>query len=435
MKKKMILTLLTALMVSTLLAGCGAGESSSSDKSDSGSKSSGDAIRIVNGKIEIDKALKAYAKDYEERTGQEVVIESLGGGADIQGTLKSYKASENMPDLFVIGGKGDFANWEDYVADLGDCKWASETDFAFKDDSGKVVGFPYAVEGYGITYNADILKEAGVDPASLTNYDAFKNAFETIDSKKDELGLSAVCSIAAESGQMYWSTGNHLFGYYLSGGLERDDNQYFDEMMEGKLDTDRADQFADFFKLLCDYSDKQVLVSGTYDDQLALFAQGKSAFITQGNWIDPSLPDYDATFDCGIAPLAFTQEDMTSVLADSPSWWCAYKDGKNLDAVKAFLDDLALSEEGQKCLITDCGMISPYNNSGIKPEASLAKSLQSYVSEGRTSSWAWSNMPEGIAQKATGVVFESYAKGDVDKDTFVKTLQSSIADYVAQSQQ
>ncbi len=205
-------------------------------------------------------------------------------------------------------------------------------------------------------------------------------------------------------------------------------------MLNGKYDEDRLGEFADFFSLLCQYSDKQTLISGTYDDQLALFAQGKAAFVTQGNWIDPSLPDYDATFDCGIAPLAFTKSEMTSILADSPSWWCAYKDSKNLDAVKAFLDDLATSEQGQKCLVTDCGMISPYTSCTVEPETPLARSLKSYVDEGTTSSWEWSNMPEGIAQKATGVVFESYAKGDIDKAGFVSTLENAINDYVAQAQ-
>ena len=436
MKKKLVSVLLATAMVASLLVGCGGISSNKSDNSGStgDAKASGDAIRIVNGKIEIDKQLKAFAKDYEERTGQAVSIESLGGGVDIQGTLKGYKAADNMPDLFVIGGDGDFANWGDYVADLGDCEWASQTDFAYKDESGTVVGFPYAVEGYGITYNADVLKEAGVDPASLTSYDAYKTAFETIEAKKDELGLTAVCAVAAESGQMYWSTGNHLFGYYLTGGLERDDTSVFDDMMNGKYDEDRLGEFADFFSLLCQYSDKQTLISGTYDDQLALFAQGKSAFITEGNWIDPSLPDYDATFDCGIAPLAFTKSEMTSILADSPSWWCAYKDSKNLDAVKAFLDDLATSEEGQKCLVTDCGMISPYTTCTVEPETPLARSLKTYVDEGKTSSWEWSNMPEGIAQKATGVVFESYAKGDIDKAGFISTLETAINDYTAQAQ-
>lgn len=438
MKRKLLAMMLMGTMVMTALTGCkgsatsesGKTETSGESKAGSETAKSGEAIRVVNGKIEIDEPLKAFAKAYQEKTGQEVIIESLGGGVDINGTLKGYLAAGNMPDVFVFGGEGDYQTWKDYMEDLSSEEWASQTDFGFKSADGKTVGFPYAVEGYGITYNKDVLEAAGVDPASLTSYDAFKKAFETIDSKKAELGLTAVCSVAAESGQMYWSTGNHLFGYYLSGGLKRGDTKYIDMLKAGTVDTDRLGQFADFTKMLFDYSDQNTLISGTYDDQLALWAQGKTAFVTQGNWIDPSLPDYQVKFDCGIAPLAFTKEEMKGVLADCPSWWAVYNQGKNIDAGKAFLKELATSPEGQKCLVTDCGMISPYTTCTISPETPLAKSLKSYVDAGNTYSWEWTKMPEGLAMNATGAVFELYAKGQIDRDTFVTMLGTAIADYV-----
>ncbi|NNJ28350.1 ABC transporter substrate-binding protein [Lacrimispora defluvii] len=411
-------------------SGSQSADSKSESQSQSQAKSGGQAIRIVNGKIEIDEPLKAFAKKYQEKTGQEVVIESLGGGVDINGTMKGYLAAGNMPDLFVFGGEGDYQTWKDYMTDLSGEEWASQTEFGFKSEDGKTVGFPYAVEGYGITYNKDVLKAAGIDPASLTNYDGFKKAFEAIDQKKGELGLSAVCSVAAESGQMYWSTGNHLFGYYLSGGLKRGDTTYIDQLKSGKTDTERLGQFADFMKLLFDYSDKNTLISGTYDDQLALWAQGKTAFITQGNWIDPSLPDYSVKFECGIAPLAFTKEEMKGVLADCPSWWAVYNKGTNIDACKAFLKELALTEEGQECLVSDCGMISPYTTCKVSPKTPLAMSLKTYVDAGNTYSWEWTKMPEGISMNATGKVFELYAKGEIDKDGFVNMMQTAIADYV-----
>lgn len=435
MKKKGMVMAMLGVMALTLLTGCG--EKKASTQTGSGetqaqteAKSSGQAIRIVNGKIEIDEPLKAFAKKYQEKTGQEVIIESLGGGADINGTLKGYLAAGNMPDLFVFGGEGDYKTWKDYMTDLSGEEWASKTDFSFKDGDGKVVGFPYAVEGFGITYNKDILEKAGVDPASLTSYDAYKKAFETIDSKKDELGITAVCSVAAESGQMYWSTGNHLFGYYLSGGLKRGDTTYIDMLKEGKIDSTRMGQFADYMKLLFDYSDPSTLISGTYDDQLALWAQGKTAFVTQGNWIDPSLPGYQVTFDCGIAPLAFTKEEMKGILADCPSWWAVYNKGSQIDACKAFLKELALSEDGQKCLVTDCGMISPYTSNKLSPKTPLAMNLKTYVDSGNSYSWEWTKMPEGIAMNATGAIFELYAKGEIDRDGFVTMMSTAIADYV-----
>lgn len=449
MKKRFLSVAAGILAVSAILAGCGSGattnetsasgadtQSSAAEtkagESKADSKAGEGALRLVNGKIEIDSQLKKVAEKYKEKTGQEVVIESLGGGVDIQGQLKSYKAADNMPDIFVIGGDGDYANWTDSVADLSDSEFAKNTDFAYKDKaSGKVVGFPYAVEGYGITYNADILEKAGIDPETLKNYDAFKAAFEKLDSMKSELGLQAVASVAAESGQMYWSTGNHLFGYYYTGGLDRGDNKYFDMAMKGEFDDQRLSEFADMTALLFKYADPQVLISGTYDDQLALWAQGKTAFITQGNWIDPSLPTYNVTFKAGLLPLAFTKADMTKILADCPSWWCVYKDGKNVDAAKKFLDYLATDPDVQEILVKEAGMISPYKTSTVEPETPLAVSLKKYVDAGNTSSWAWSNMPEGIAQNKLGLIFESFAKGDMTNDQFVTMMKTTIADYVA----
>ncbi|EGG87799.1 hypothetical protein HMPREF0491_00973 [Lachnospiraceae oral taxon 107 str. F0167] len=445
MKKRFLSVAAGVLAVSAMLAGCGGSgatkNESSADNQSSAAESkadtpaaSGDALRLINGKIEIDEQLKKVAAKYKEKTGQEVVIESLGGGVNIQGQIKSYKAADNMPDIFVIGGDGDYANWTDAVADLSDTEFAKNTDFAYKDkESGKVVGFPYAVEGYGITYNADILEKAGIDPASLTNYEAFKAAFEKLDGMKDELGIQAVASVAAESGQMYWSTGNHLFGYYYTGGLDRGDTKYFDMAMKGELDDKRLGEFADMAELLFKYADPQVLISGTYDDQLALWAQGKTAFITQGNWIDPSLPTYNVTFKTGLLPLAFTKDNMTKILADCPSWWCVYKDGKNVEGAKAFLDYLATDAEAQEILVKEAGMISPYKSSTIEPGTPLALSLKKYVDAGETSSWSWSNMPEGLAQNALGLVFESFAKGDITKEQFITVMKSTMAEYIAQN--
>ena len=96
MKKKLVSLLLASAMVASLTA-CGGNSSNSNDgtKGDASNNSnnsskSGDSIRLVNGKIEIDATLKKLAEMYKEETGVEVQIESMGGGIDIQGTLKGY---------------------------------------------------------------------------------------------------------------------------------------------------------------------------------------------------------------------------------------------------------------------------------------------------------------------------------------------------------
>ena len=96
-----------------------------------------DGIRLFNGKIEIAEPLEHAAKAYEEATGKHVEVESLGGGVDLQATLKQYYQAGNMPDIFVFEGAPDLANWTGMVVDMADQPWAADTDAGFVDESGR----------------------------------------------------------------------------------------------------------------------------------------------------------------------------------------------------------------------------------------------------------------------------------------------------------
>lgn len=441
MKRKLISALLSVAMVSTLLVGCGSSapvetpsieapkETQATEAGDTGTASTGaeGSIRIVNGKIEIDSQLKAFATKYEEETGVHVEIESIGGGADINGTLKGYLAADNMPDIFVFGGVGDYNTWKEQMEDLSNEAWAKDTDVAFTGD-GKVVGFPYAIEGYGITYNKELLDKAGIDPATLTSYGAYEAAFKKIDGMKAELGIDAVLAMGASvSGGLTWSTGNHNFGSYLSTGLERDDTSLIDGLNEGKVvDRARLDQYAKFVDMLFKYSDSYVLKSGNYDEQLALWEDGKTVFIHQGNWIDPNLITDGVTFEVGMSPLAFMEEETDGILADAPSWWAVYNGSANVQSAKDFLTALGTTDAGFECLVKDSGMISPFTSCTVEPEAPLAKNVMKWVSEGKTYAWHWGKMPDGFGMDVLGPVFESLATGSVDAAGFADMVAKVI---------
>jgi raffinose/stachyose/melibiose transport system substrate-binding protein len=161
--------------------------------------SDGQSIRVFQLKVEIDEQLKEYAKLYEQQTGVHVEVESIGGGADVQGALKGYLQADNMPDIFVFEGPGHYAVWKDYLADLTEEPWVKETASAYIGDGGRVYGFPYAVEGYGLAYNKNILEKADIDPATLTTIDAYKTAFEKLEGMKEELGIDSVVSMGVSA--------------------------------------------------------------------------------------------------------------------------------------------------------------------------------------------------------------------------------------------
>lgn len=394
----------------------------------------GESIRLVNGKIEIDEQLKKLATMYEEETGVHVEIESMGGGIDIQGTLKGYYQSDNMPDIFVNNGT-DFTNWKGLLVDMSDQAWVSDTDAAYSNEDG-LVGFPYTTEAIGLAYNCDILEKAGVDPSTLTSPEAYAAAFETIDGMKEELGLDAVVGYCAEVVNLYWSTGNHLFANYIDAGLDRADTTYIDMLNDGgQLDQERLLKFAEFVGLLQQYSDPALLVSGTYDQQILNFASGKYAFVTQGSWIGATMTSADAAeyeaagnFKCAMAPYAF-EDGIDTILTEAPSYWSVYKEG-NVEAAEAFLQWLT-TEPAQEVLVKEAGFVSPFKSCTVVAEDPFAQTISDYVAAGKTSSWHWSFMKEGLAQNATGQVFGMYAQGQLDAQGFADALTSVIADYYA----
>ena len=448
--KKRNLALMTAALVLALTA-CGGGSSSETKvsgetdkaettkadegKSEEKKSSAGKELRLVNGKIEVDAQLKELAAAYEKETGVKVNIESMGGGIDIQGTLKGYFQADNMPDIFVNGGDTDFKNWEGHLVDMSNEKWVSDTEAAYKDKDGKVVGFPYTTEAIGLAYNADVLEKAGIDPKSIIGPDSMKKAFETLDSKKDELGLTAVVGYVAEATNLYWSTGNHLFGVYEDGGLKRDDTKYFDLLEQGKIDKDRFSKYADMVELFNKYADPALLVSGTYDQQIQNFSAGKYAFVTQGSWIGATMTNddkeqYEAAgkFKVGMIPYAF-EEGIDTIQTNSPSWWAVFDNDNKEEALK-FLQWVS-EDEGQKILVEKAGFVSPFKSISYLADDPFAQTISDYTKAGKTSAWHWLGNKEGLAQNALGVVYQDFASGNLDKAKFVDTVEKVIAQYYA----
>ena len=447
MKKKLLALALATAMAAGLMA-CGGGSSSGSSDAAAGdaekteeaaapaASSEGD-IRLVNGKIEVDAALKAAAEAYKAETGVTVAIESMGGGVNIQDTLKGYFQADNMPDIFVCGSDADFGNWTGKLADLSNEPWAADTDAGYKDADGKIIGFPYTTEAIGLAYNADILEKAGIDPASITGPESMKAAFETLDAKKDELGLTAVIGWCCEAKDLYWSTGSHSFANYLDAGLSRDDTTYSDLLAEGKIDEARFQKYAEMIALFNQYSDPALLTSGTYDQQILGFASGKYAFVTQGSWIGATMTSDDAeqyaaagNFKVGMIPYAF-DEGIDTILTNSPSWWAVFEND-NTQKAKDFLTWLA-GDAGQKFLVEDAGFISPFKSCKYVANDPFAQTITDFTAAGKTSSWHWLKNKASLDQNVLGQLYLDYALGSIpDAATFTQVVSQQIAAYYAQ---
>jgi raffinose/stachyose/melibiose transport system substrate-binding protein len=383
-------------------------------------------LTLAQGKPEIDAALKAYAADWSKANKVEVTIKSVGGSSNVSlgQQLKADFAAGDMPDIFGIAGIEDYKQWKDLIADLSGEKWIDKTSVAFKVD-GKVYGFPVAVEGWGMAYNADLLAKAGIDPATLTSYDAYKAAFEKLDKMKKELGVNSVVSMAA-SMDMSWVTRDHNFNSLLSNGLPYGDMSVTNDLLAGKVDEKRLSEYADWVELLFKYADKKVLTTGDYNAQVGAFATGKAVFLHQGNWTDPNMKDAKATFKMGFAPHGSEKAVTDGIFVAAPSFYVVNAKSKNLKAAKQFLNDLVFTDRGNTYMVKDAGMIPAYSNVTLTPDGQLSKSVQAWAASGKIYSWNQYNFTDDFRSKTLAPIYNQFANGSINKAKFVELMKAAF---------
>jgi raffinose/stachyose/melibiose transport system substrate-binding protein len=383
-------------------------------------------LTLEQNKPEIDAALKAYADVWSKANKIAVTIKSVGGssGIDLGTQLKADYAAGYMPDIFAISGLDDYKQWANLTLDLTGEKWVNDTSVAFKVD-GKVYGFPVAIEGWGLAYNADILKKAGVDPLTLNNYAAYKAAFSKIDAMKGALGLKSVVSMAA-SIDMSWVTRDHDLNALLSNGLPYGDMSVTNDLLAGKVDAGRMSAYADWVELIFKYADRAVLTTGNYDAQVGAFASGKAAFLHQGNWVDPNLAQDKASFTMAFAPYGSTAQTTDGIFVAAPSFYVINKNSKNIPAAKKFLTDLVYTEAGNKYMVVDALMIPAYKNITLSPTGQLSKSVQTWATAGKIYSWNQYYLPQEFREKTLAPIYNQFATGAVNKAKFIDLMTKAF---------
>ena len=380
-------------------------------------------ITFKQNKPEIDDALQAYATAYEAATGVKVNAVSCGGGScTIGDMLKADYAAGEMPDIFPIDGPDSYKQWEAIIADLSGEDWVDETSVEYVVD-GKVVGFPVAVEGWGMAYNADLLAKAGIDPMTLTNYGAYMDAFAKLDGMKAELGIDSVVSMTAGPG-MYWVTAHHNFNSLLSNGLEYNDLSVANNILAGNIDDTRLNEYADWVDLLFKYADKTVLTTGNYDSQVGAFLNQKAVFLHQGNWVDGNLTD--ATFKMAFAPHGSSTSDTDGIFVSAPAWYVVNKESKNYQAALDFLKALVYTDLGQKYMVEDAGMIPAFGNITLKPKGQLSQSVQAWTAEGKVYSWNQYLFANEFRDNVLGPIYDQLAQGAVTADEFKALLKNAL---------
>lgn len=427
----MLLTVLMALSI--FVTGCGnSGNNETQSKSSNKATATKVTLNIFQFKVEIKDALQNAINTYmKENQNVKINLETVGGGQDYGAALKAKFNSGSEPAIFNVGGPQDVQTWKPKLADLSDTKAAKDAldgTLTGVTSDGKIYGLPFDLEGYGLIYNKKIFEKAGIDPKSINSFDALTNAVKTLDSKKGELGIQSVFAFPAKE---TWVTGLHLSNAFLS--------PEFDGNVMNAFNAKTVEfKYGDAMKQMIDLQNKysvQPTASLDYSTQVEkLFCTGKVAMIQQGNWVYPTIEQFDKNFaqnDIGLLPYPVKGYKEDSYPEGVPMYWSVNSDNPDnvQKAAKDFLDWLYTSSEGKKIVTQDFKFVPAYKGYSVDSVSDpLGKQLLQAANDGKTYGWVFMGYPNNWGQNVLGADIQLYVNGSLTWDKLINHAKQAWSD-------
>ncbi|HHZ06054.1 MAG TPA: ABC transporter substrate-binding protein [Clostridiales bacterium] len=461
---KVIALAMASCMVATAFAGCG-GTASSSTASNSSTESKSTSkvdtsgvkeIYYLNFKPEIADKYQAIADKYKEETGITVKIDTAASN-EYEKKLQSEMAKSNPPTIFQINGPVGYSNWADYCANLKDSELytmlnAGGKELAVSKDDG-VYGVPYAIEGYGIIYNNEIMdkyfasskKTSSVkSTAEINSYAKLKEVVEDMTKLKDELGIDGVFGSTSMSAGNDWRWQTHLANlplyYEFKEAANGDATKAIETGLKAQDITFKYNKnYQNIFDLYTNNSctEKSLLSSKSVDDSMAEFALGKVAMIQNGNWgwSQISKVDGNVTKENNVKFLPIYTgvegEEKQGICIGTENYFAINStvDEATQQASIDFLVWLFSSDYGKKAVTNELGFITPFStfSDSEQPTDPLAKEVLAWqAKEGiENPVWLFTAFPSEQFKSDFGAALLEYVQGQKTWDDVSKTVTES----------
>lgn len=292
--RKVVGVLLIGVMAISMLSGCGAKNSETGNKSNTGNtqvsdggNESGKIIEInfptswvgVSSSTEwFNDRLKAFNEQYSDK--YKVVVEEIAGDQAYVDKIKVLYSSKSLPDVISTGGYNLIDSMKDQMVDLTpyvDDQWKksiSEVCWDVNSRDGSIYGIPYSRQVIGYFYNKDLFEKAGIKEPAKT-WDEF---FAQCD-KLLAAGITPVSMDTADSG---WLT-SLLLGAMIASNDEGE--TFMNTSLPKNYNTKEfIDAAGKIQKLFQNYT-TQDAIGGKYENGASNFFMEQTAIIANGPWM------------------------------------------------------------------------------------------------------------------------------------------------------
>lgn len=352
MKKKRVLALLLASVMTLGLAACGSSDDSKKESKKDDNKLTiwawDEAFNIKAANVAADM----YKEDHSDAEIEVVTMAQDDIVAKLNTSLSS-QSYDGLPDIVLIEDyriQGYLNAYEDEFADLSDI--AKPEDFAayktgVNQKDGKMYGIPFDSGVAAVFYRTDYIEQAGYTKEDMQNltWDKYIEIGKAVKEKTGKAMLTLDPSDIGQIRMMMQSAGTW----------------YTDE--DGKVNIAGNQGLKDAintYKKLVDAGITETV--SDWDQFVGAFNSGDVATVPTGCWISPSvLGAEDQSGKWAIAPFPKMEENADSVNASSigGGGWYVLKNVGNEDLAKDFLKEtFASNVDLMNQLATDINLVS-----------------------------------------------------------------------------
>ena len=313
-------------------------------------------------------------------------------------------------------------------------------------------GIPYAVEGYGIIYNDEImqkyfaLENKATDVKSMediNNFDTLKAVTEDMEANKDKLEIEGVFASTSMAAGNAWRWETHLANLPLYYEFKDKAGENGDVIQAG-LDSDTIDfKYNENFKNIYDLytnnsvSEKGVLGNKSVDDSMAEFALGDCAMVQNGNWAWSQINGIDGNTvkeeNIKFLPIytGMDGEENQGLCIGTENYLAinSQVSEEKQQASIDFINWLFTSDTGKAYVTGDLGFIAPFDtfSDNEKPADPLSKEVINWMEKDNleTVKWTFQAFPsQNFKDTFAGALLE-YVQGTQDWDYVVQTVKDS----------
>ncbi len=330
------------------------------------------------------------------------------------------------PATLTMLDSGDIPRFADKALDLSGEKWVQDLAQESRID-GKIIGFPFSVEGYGFIYNQEVLDRAvgaTFDPTTINT----QEAFEELLNKIEAIGVEPYVI-----GSMNWSLGNHFLAIAYATQEDKDVNGLLNELKAGTADFVNNEAFnglLDTFDIMKEYNlAKDDPMAYDYAESLGPVARGEAAITFNGNWAMMEIQKSNPEGKFGFMPVPISNDASASynnaiaigatkqIFIDKEMSSAAEQ-----DAAKKFLEWIVYSDAGQDFMVNESNIVMGFKNVEISPASSLAQGIIDYNNAGKSIAFAGNYVPADHWD-VLGATMQKYLVDIIDREQVAAEIE------------